>query len=327
MATPLPTHELDTFRAVLRHVRFFLALPPAQVGKLFAQTYADWSKDNAPRLGAALAYYTIFSLAPLLVVVLAIAGLALGPAAARGQLAWQIEEFIGKQGAETIQTMLQAAGEPAQGIMATVLGLISLVLGASLVVSELRSALNVVWHVADQEEPQGMLAGVVDLVRQRLHAFSMVLGLGLLLLVSVVANAALAAMGKYFQGWLPTPEIVLQLVNFVIWLAATTFVFALIYKVLPDVKIAWSDVVIGAAMTSLLFTAGKLLIALYLGKSSLASAYGAAGSVLVVLAWVYYSAQVFFFGAEFTQVYANTFGSRFVARRRWQLKKLRSSER
>jgi membrane protein len=324
MAIPLPIHDLDAPRAVIRHVRFFLALPPAQLAKLFAQTYTDWSRDSAPRLGAALAYYTIFSLAPLLVVVIAVAGLAFGPAAARGHIVWQIQDLIGRQGAEAIQTMLQAAWRPAQGIVATILGLLALILGASVVVAELRSALNVVWHVPLQEEPQGLLAGVADLVRQRLYAFLLILGIGFLLLLSLVANAALAAIGKYFGSWLPTPEVVLQAVNFVVWLAVTTFIFALIYKVLPDVKIAWSDVVVGAFMTSLLFTAGKLLIALYLGKSSLGSAYGAAGSLVIVLAWVYYSAQVFFFGAEFTQVYANTFGSRFVARRRWRLKKERA---
>jgi membrane protein len=220
--------------------------------------------------------------------------------------------------------MLQAAYAPAQGIAATVAGLLTLFLGASLVVAELRNALNVVWHVPAQEETQGVIGGLLDMLRQRLYAFSLVLGIGFLLLASLVANAVLAAAGKYFKGWLPVPEFGLQFVNFVLWLAVTSFVFALMYKVLPDVKIAWSDVVVGAIMTSVLFTAGKLIIALYLGKSTLASAYGAAGSLVVLLAWVYYSAQVFFFGAEFTQVYANTFGSRFVARRRWQLKKLRA---
>ena len=314
---PLPTPDLDRLNSVCRHIRFFLRLPPKQIGKLFEETYIEWNKDNAPRLGAALAYYTVFSLAPLLVVVIAIAGLAFGPAAARGQILWQIDDLIGKQGAEAVQGMLQAAWSPAEGILATVLSLIALVFGASLVVSELRNSLNEVWNVPAPETAQGVVAGVVDLIHQRLYAFFLVLGIGFLLLVSLVVNAALAALGRYFQGWLPTPEFVLQAANFVVWFAVTTLVFALIYKVVPDVKIAWSDVVIGAAMTSLLFTVGKLVIALYLGKSGLGSAYGAAGSLVLLLAWVYYSAQVFFLGAEFTQVYANNFGSRFVARRRY----------
>jgi membrane protein len=317
----LPTRDLDTFQSVVRHVRFFMALPPKQVAKLFEQTYSEWNKDNAPRLGAALAYYTVFSLAPLLVVVIAVAGLAFGQAAARGQIVWQIEDLIGKQGAEAVQIMLQAAWSPGEGILATLFGLIALIVGASLVVSELRNSLNVVWDVAGQESTQGLIASIADMIRQRLYAFSLVLGVGFLLLVSLVLNAALAATGKYFQSWLPAPEVVLQVANFILWLAVTTFIFALIYKVVPDVEIAWSDVVIGAAVTSFLFTLGKLLIAMYLGKSGLGSAYGAAGSLVVLLAWVYYSAQVFFFGAEFTQVYANTFGSRFVARRRWQGRK------
>jgi membrane protein len=320
---PLPTRDLDKIRAVLGHIRFFLALPPKQVGKLFADTYNAWSNDNAPRLGAALAYYTVFSLAPLLVVVIAVAGLVFGPAAARGQVVWQIQDLIGRDGAEAVQTMLKAAWAPAQGLIATVLSLLALFLGASLVVMELRNSLNVVWHVPAQNSQAGFIASLIDLFRERLYAFSLVLGVGFLLLVSLVANAMLSALGRYFRGWLPTPEVVLQAANFVIWLVMTTFIFALIYKVLPDVKIAWSDVIVGAAMTSLLFTLGKLAIALYIGKSSLASAYGAAGSLVVLLAWVYYSAQVFFFGAEFTQVYADTFGSRFIARRRWQLKMLR----
>jgi len=306
-----------TIRDLFEHVRSFFALSPKQIGKLFEETFNEWQKDNVPRLGAALAYYTIFSLAPLLVVVIAIAGLAFGPAAARGEIVLQIEDLIGSKGAEAVQAMLQAAWSPAQGILASVLSLLALIIGASLVVSELRNSLNIVWNAPAPEAEQGFIAGLVDLVRQRLYAFFLVLGIGFLLLISLIANAALAAFGKYFQSWLPTPEFVLQIANFILWFAATTFVFALIYKIVPDVQIAWSDVVIGAAMTSLLFTLGKLFIALYLGKSSLASSYGAAGSLVVLLAWVYYSAQVFFLGAEFTQVYANTFGSRFVAGKKW----------
>jgi len=315
--TPPPTSNLDKPRSVLLHVRFFLGLPPKQIGKLFKETYREWYKDNAPRLGAALAYYTVFSLAPLLVVVIAVAGLAFGQEAAKGQILWQIDDLIGKGGAEVVQIMLRAAWSPGHGLLATLMSFIVLIVGASLVVAELRNSLNIVWDVPDPDTAQSVVADIIDFINQRLYAFFLVLGIGFLLLVSLIANAVLAALGKYFQTWLPTPEFVLQVINFVVGFAVTTFVFALIYKVVPDVTIAWSDVVIGAAMTSLLFTFGKLLIALYLGKSGLGSAYGAAGSLMVLLAWVYYSAQVFFLGAEFTQVYANTYGSRFALRRRY----------
>lgn len=316
-ATPPPTANLDKPRSVLLHVRFFLGLPPKKIGELLKETYRQWYADNAPRLGAALAYYTVFSLAPLLVVVIAVAGLAFGPEAAKGQVLWQIDDMIGPGAAEVVQIMLRAAWSPGQGILATLMSFIVLIIGASLVVSELRSSLNIVWDVPESGTEQSVIADIIDFVQQRLYAFFLVLGIGFLLLVSLIANAMLAVLGKYFQTWLPTPEFVLQVLNFIVGSIVTAFVFGLIYKVVPDVSVAWSDVVIGAAMTSLLFTVGKLLIALYLGKSGLGSAYGAAGSLMVLLAWVYYSAQVFFLGAEFTQVYANTYGSRFVARRRY----------
>jgi membrane protein len=310
---------LDNSRAAWRHVRWFASLPPRQIGSLLLQTYSEWSKHAAPRLGAALAYYTVFSIAPLLAVVIAVAGAVFGEAAARGQVFWQLERMAGKETAYVVQAALDAAAKPGHGLVATILGLTTLFFGASLVIAELRNSLNIIWNVPAKEENLGLLGGVREMLQGRLFAFLTALGVGFLLLLSLVVSTALSAAGKYFQGWLPIPEGGLQTVNILVWFVVTAFVFALIYKVLPDAKITWSDVIIGAVMTSLLFTAGRLLIALYLGKASPASAYGAAGSVVLLLAWVYYSAQVFFFGAEFTQVYANQYGSRLLARqRRWR---------
>jgi membrane protein len=306
-------HRLER-PGVVQPIRFFLRLGPKRVGLLLRDTLDEWNNDNISRLAAALAYYTLFSLAPLLIVVISTAGLIFGEAAVRGQIVYQIEYLIGTEGAKGVQTMLQSAAQPDKGL-AAVLGLVTLFFGASLVVSQLRNSLNVIWKVSTQDTG-GLLADVMNLLRQRLFAFLLVLGTGFLMLVSLVINAVIAALGKYFQEWLPTSEGWLQWITFVAWFLVTTVVFGLIYKVLPDAEIAWGDVVIGAAMTSLLFTGGKLLIALYLGKTSLASAYGAAGSIIIILVWVYYSAHVFFFGAEFTHVYANKYGSQLVLRHR-----------
>ena len=278
------------------------------------ETFEQWSADNAPRLGAALAYYSVFSLAPLLIVVIAVAGLAFGREAAQGQIVAQIRDFVGQQSAEAIEKMISTARGQAKGIFATVIGLVTLIFGASLVVSELRSSLNLIWKVQERGDSPGLLRGMARMVQQRFLSFAMVLGVGFLLLVSLVINAMLAALGQRLQQLLPLPELALQTITAVIWFAVTSLLFALIYKVLPDIEIAWSDVAVGAVVTSALFTLGKLLIALYLGKSSVASTYGAAGSLVIILLWVYYSAQIFFFGAEFTRTYANKYGSRLRSR-------------
>jgi membrane protein len=204
--------------------------------------------------------------------------------------------------------------QPGGGLTATIIGLITLFFGASLVVAELRNALNTLWGVAPPPGEQSLMSSIKSTLRERFFSFAMVLGVGFLLLVSLMVNAWLSAMTRYVQAALPLPPFVIQAANFVVGFLVTTVLFALIYKVLPDVQIAWSDVAIGAAVTSLLFTIGKTLIGLYLGASSIASTYGAAGSLVILLAWVYYSSQVFFLGAEFTQVYANKYGSRLVAR-------------
>jgi membrane protein len=271
---------------------------------LLKQTFAKWSEDKAPRLGAALAYYSILSLAPLLIVTIAVVGLVFGDEAARGQIVGQFHDLIGQQGAEAVQTIIQRADKPAVGTLAGLFGLITLLFGASGVFTELRDDLNLIWRANPKNAE-----GIMGMLRQRLFSFGMVLAIGFLLIVSLVASAALAALGKFFGGLLPLPTIVFEAANFLLSMGVITLLFAMIYKFVPDVKIDWRDVWFGAFATALLFTIGKTLIGLYLGKASVGSAYGAAGSVIIVLVWIYYSAQIFFFGAELTQVYAHSHGS------------------
>jgi len=260
-----------------------------------------------------VAFYTMLSLAPLLIVVVAIAALAFGKKAAQGQLVWEIQDLVGAEGARSIQDLIQSAYKPAAGTMATILGLATLVLGASAVLVELRDALNLIWR-APAAASVSSLRGLFRLIRERFYFFGLILGVGFLLLVSLALNAAAAALGSALGSWLHTPESILHGAVFVISFLVTTFLFAAIYKFLPDVRLKWSDVAVGACFTSMLFTFGKQLIGMYLGKASFGSTYGAAGSLVVVLVWVYYSAQLFFFGAEFTKIYTETFGSRLDAR-------------
>ncbi len=275
--------------------------------KLLKETFQEWNEDKAPRLAAALAYYTAFSLAPLLIVVISIAGLIFGQDAVRGQLQYQIQGLVGSQAAGAIQDMLANFSRPESGIIATVIGLITLLLGAAGVFGQLQDALDTVWEVTPKPGQ-----GIMAIVRQRFVSFTMVLGIGFLLLVSLVISAAVTAVGTLISQSVPHSALLLQLVNFVISFGVIMLLFALIYKVLPDVAIGWRDVWMGAAVTALLFTFGKLLIGLYLGSSSIGSAYGAAGSFVILLLWIYYSAQILLFGAEFTQVYARTYGSRIL---------------
>lgn len=268
---------------------------------LLKQTYTEWDAHHAPKLGAGLAYYTILSLAPLLIVVISVVEFAVGQKAAEGRLMDEIQGPVGAQGAEAIQTIIAHANQPSTGIVATIIGIVTLFLGASGVFGELHDALNTIWDI-----PQQQSTGIWNLVRQRFLSFGMVLAIGFLLLVSLVVSAGVAAAEKYMGNLLPMPGFLLHLINLVLSLAVTTLLFAMIFRFLPDRRIAWRDVWTGAAATALLFSIGKLLIGLYLGKASVGSAYGAAGSLVVVLVWVYYSAQIFLFGAEFTHVYARS---------------------
>ncbi|MDQ2948041.1 MAG: YihY/virulence factor BrkB family protein [Acidobacteriota bacterium] len=302
--------EEKTSRSIFRHFKMAWR-DRGQIIELLKDTSSAWSEDNVPRLGASLAYYTALSLAPLVLVVLAVAGLAFGKQAVQGELVWQIRDAVGEEGAKAIQDLIKASREPSSGIIATIVGLLTLFFGASSVVMELSDALNTIWHVPRNTD-QTSLKSIFTYMRQRFVSFAMVLGVGFLLLVSLVVNAVLSAMGKFFDNLLPMPEYVLHVANLILSFLVITVLFAMIYKVLPDVHIKWSDVAVGAAVTSLLFTLGKFLLGLYLGKSSIASTYGAAGSFIIILVWVYYSAQVFYIGAEFTRMYSKRFGSRFT---------------
>lgn len=284
-----------------------------QCWDLLRSAFTEWVDDKAPRLGAALAFYTALSLAPLLVVVLAIAGLAYGQKAVEGQLVWQIQDMVGVEGAKAIQALISAAHRPSSGVIATILGLLTLFFGASSAFAELSDALNTIWRIPVNPRQSGV-ASLFDMVKRRTVSFLMVLGVGLLLLLTLFASAGITAVETFFGDVLPMPGPFLQIVNFLISFMVIAILFALIYKVLPDVRLKWSDVAIGAAITSLLFSVGKFLIGLYLGTTTIASSYGAAGSFLIVLLWVYYSAQVFFLGAEFTKIYTRRFGSHFRAK-------------
>jgi membrane protein len=275
---------------------------------VLTETLNNWYSHNVPRLGASLAFYTLLSLAPLLLIVIAVAGAVFGREAAEGQLVWQIQDLIGRAGAELVQALLQSAQMPGARTLASVAGLLTLLYGATAVVAELRDALNTIWCVPRKE--QSALRNIMSLLRDRTLAFAAVLGIGFLLLVSLAINAALSALGDRYSTWLPTSEIILQSIDFAVSYVVVTILFALMYKLLPDLDVEWRDVIPGALVTSLLFSTGKTIIGIYLGKATVASAYGAAGSLVVVLIWVYYSAQIFFLGAEVTQVYAQRFGSR-----------------
>jgi membrane protein len=275
-----------------------------ELKRLLSRSYAEFNEDQAPRLGAALAYYTALSLAPLLILLIALAGMVLGKEAAEGQLFNEIRSMVGVDGANAIQEMVQNAARPASGIIASLIGLVMLAFGASSVASELRTSLNTIW-----DQPQDPDAGIKEIVKERSYALVVVLGCGFLLVVSLVASSVIAAAGKFATAWLPFSEPVLFVLNMAISIAILTLVFAFLFKYLPDVSVQWRDVLLGAAVTAVLFTIGKFLIGIYLGKASFGSTYGAAGSLVIVLVWVYYSAQIFFFGAEFTQVYACEHGS------------------
>jgi membrane protein len=292
----------------LRHVREAFSPHFNAFLELLKETANEWVDDKAPRLSASLAFYTLLSLAPLLIIIVAVAALVYGQEAARGQLVWQIQGLVGPRNATTVQGLILSAYKPGAGMIASLLGLLTLAFGASSVVVELRDALNTIWGVAPDPRNTG-LASIVWMAKDRFYSVALILGVGFLLLVSLVLNAWIAAMGRYFVFFLPTSEAVLHASTFFISLFIITFLFAAIYKLLPDVYLKWGDVLIGATATSLLFTAGKQLIALYLGKATFGSTYGAASSLAIVLVWVYYSAMLFFLGAEFTKVYTKTCGS------------------
>jgi membrane protein len=272
---------------------------------LLEETYREWKDDDALQWGAALAYYSIFSIAPLLLITISVASLAFGREAVEGRLIEEIGGLVGPQAAGAIQTMIANASTTGSGVWGTVLGVLLMLLGASGAFAQLQKSLNHLWNV---EARPG--AGWKLMVRQRVAALGMVLVVALLLLIALVLSAAISALGSYAEEVLPMPAWALGLVDLVVSLAVITLLFAAIYKVLPDVEIEWREVWTGAAVTALLFVLGKVAIGLYLGRSSVASSYGAAGSLVVLLVWIFYSSQLVFIGAEFTQVWARRRGAR-----------------
>ena len=281
-------------------------MSPRLLWKVVKKAVAGWWGDNVPRLGASLSYYTLFALAPMLVVAIAIAGLAFGPEAVRGEIVTQIRGLVGEDGARAVQAMLEGASKPSAGRLATVLGLLTFFIGATGAFLELQTALNAIWRVKPKESTNWLK----ELVIQRFISFGLVIAVGFLLLVSLLVSAALSALHRYMGYRFPGFAEVWEAANVVVSFGVITLLFALVYRVLPDVKLAWRDVWLGAIVTSVLFTVGKFLIGLYLGTSGLASTYGAAGSVVVLLVWVYYSSQIVLLGAEFTRAWVEVNGER-----------------
>jgi len=279
---------------------------PASDKRLFSlvkKTFAEAGDDKIPRLAASLSYYTLLSLSPLLILSVAVAGLVFGEEAARGQIAAQLQQVFGPEAGEAIQTMVASAKEPGSGVLGTIIGVVVLLFGASGVFGELQDSMNTIWEVAPKPG-----RGILGIVKDRFFSFTMVVGVAFLLLVSLVISAGLSAIGNWLSSFVGV-EWLWQGVNFVVSLAMIAALFALVFKVIPDVKIRWRDVWIGASVTAALFTIGKFLIGLYVGKAGVAGPYGAAGSLVVIVVWVFYSAHILFIGAEFTQVYARALGS------------------
>lgn len=267
---------------------------------LAKQTFSKWSEHKAPRLGAAVAFYSLLSFAPLLILIGAIAALVFDHDTAQNALIDQSRQMIGDRGADSVKSLLANAQKPSSGIFASIVAFITLLFGASGVFSELRDALNTIWDAQPKDD-----SGWRSMLKQKLFSFGMVLSVGFLLLVSLILSAGLAVIGKFFAQLVPTPVPVLEAANFVVSFAVITVLFALLFKFVPARSISWRDVRVGAILTALLFTIGKFLLGLYLAKAGVGSAYGAAGSLVAVIVWVYYSAQIFFFGAEFTRVFAD----------------------
>jgi membrane protein len=278
---------------------------PKDVYQLIKAAALGWNQDGAASMGAAIAYYSIFSIAPLLIIAIAVAGFFFGFEAARGQIVVQAQGLVGKEGGLALQALIESASKPARGIVATVVGLLAMAFGATGVFAELQGAMDRIWQVPTAKSPSGLWY----LIRRRLLTFGMVLGVAFLLLISLIVSAGISAVENL---WNPAtgPGVLLQIVNFVVSFLIITGLFALMFKLLPRVSVAWGDVIIGAVATALMFELGKFLIGLYIGKSGITSGFGAAGTLVALLLWIYYSAQVFLFGAEFTWAYAKRFGSK-----------------
>jgi membrane protein len=274
---------------------------------IFGDSFDAWRRQKASRLGASLAFYTLLSVAPLLLVLVSIVGLALGHQTAQAGIISQVQALVGNEGAAAAQALLEGSRNTTDGIIVTAFGLLTLLFGASRVFVELRDALNTIWEVPTPE--LSGLKELSDFISEQLFSFALVLVIGFILVVSLAVSAWIAALGAWSASVLPAHEVILHIWNFVISFVILTCLFSAIYKFLPDVRIEWPDVILGGAVTSLLFTIGKLALGIYLGKASFASTYGAAASIVILIVWVYYSGQIFFLGAEFTKIFANCYGS------------------
>ena len=285
-------------------------MKPRSVRKLVKAAIVNWFEDDAFKHAAAISYYALFSLAPLLLIVLALVGAVWGADKTRTEVVAQFEDLMGKDGAQLVATLIEQSDQSAEGTLATILGIGIIVVGASGTFAQLRAALNTIWDVVP---PPGQ--GVWNFLRTRLLSLAMVLGVAFLLLLSLVVSALLAALGKWTQERMPLPAPLLEALNTVVSFAVIAILFGAIFKWLPDAKVHWREVWIGALLTSGLFTLGKFVIGLYLGRSGIASPYGAAGSVIIVLVWVYYSTLIFLLGAEFTQSHSHWLGRDIVPAR------------
>ncbi len=274
------------------------------MGSLFLAALRAWWDDNVPRLGASVAYYTLFAIGPILLVVIAVAGLAFGTAAVRGEVVMQLEGLVGSEGAQAIQALLEGASRRPSGILATIIGSVTFVLAATGAFLELQAAFNTIWRVKPNPS-----VDIRAFLMDRLRSFGLVVVIGFLLLVSLAVSAALAALGGWLDHLTPGLSLMWNAVNLLVSFGVAAALFACLFRFLPDVKLKWGDVITGALVTAALFTVGKYLIGLYLGQSATTSSYGAAGAVIVLLLWVYYSAQIVLIGAEFTRLYAERRGS------------------
>jgi len=273
---------------------------PGWLWSICKRTVKAWNEDRIPLHGAALAFYSVLSIGPVLLIIMSVAGLVFGHDATSGYMIGQMRRLIGEQGAGAIEDILLHSRSPAKSLLATAIGVGTLLFSASGFFGQLQLALNIIWKVPEDR------AGMFDVVKKRLLSFGLIAGICLLLLFSLVVSAGIEAFTAAFNGYLP--DVVLPATNFVVSFVVTTLLFAMTFRILPDIDIRWNDVWVGAVITALLFALGKYLIGLYLGRSAFASTYGAAGSLIALLTWVYYSAQIFFLGAEFTKVYAEATG-------------------
>ena len=298
--------------SVWRQFRAICRMPPKQLAAVLMRAYSDWSADGATRLGAALAYYTLFSIAPVLIVITGIAAVVVGQAAARAEIAPWLQRFLSPEGASAAELMLRQHVTPAGGVVTTIIGVTTLFLATSAFVNELRQAMNLVWRVqTPPSESTSILGTIRTMLTDRVYGFLIAIGAAALIVVSLAVNTAIAVAGSYFHDSLPLPASVLHLLNFTLSFFIMTAVFTLVYKTLPDAYVAWGDAWVGAVATALFFDIGSLLLSVLVGRAS-DSVYGTAASVLALLVWVYYSAQVFFFGAELTRIFATTHGGGIV---------------